>query len=81
VIDMAVGKDIHVSKSHSDPDQETAAARRLAEAFEPAAIDALLADAQASGTPIDGVDGLLKPDDQGGARAGAADRDDPPPGL
>jgi putative transposase len=56
---MAVGKDIHVSKNHSDPDQETAAARRLAEAFEPAAIDALLADAQASGTPIDGVDGLL----------------------
>jgi transposase-like protein len=38
---------------------DAAAARRLAAAFEPAAIDALLADAQASGTPIDGVDGLL----------------------
>jgi putative transposase len=31
----------------------------LAEAFDPSAIDALLADAQATGTPIDGVDGLL----------------------
>ncbi|MCA1696522.1 MAG: IS256 family transposase [Actinobacteria bacterium] len=31
----------------------------MAEAFDPSAIDALLADAQATGTPIDGVDGLL----------------------
>jgi len=35
------------------------AARRLAQALDPSAIDALLADAQAAGTPIDGVDGLL----------------------
>lgn len=56
---MVVGKDTPVSENQPDPDQETAAARRVAEAFEPAAIDALLADAQASGTPIDGVDGLL----------------------
>ncbi|MCA1709046.1 MAG: IS256 family transposase, partial [Actinobacteria bacterium] len=31
----------------------------MAEAFDPVVIDALLADAQATGTPIDGVDGLL----------------------
>lgn len=36
-----------------------AASRRLADAFEPAAIDALLAGARAAGTPIDGVDGSL----------------------
>src|SRR3954449_2421785 len=55
---MAVGKDTPVPQN--DPESaETAAARRLAEAFEPSAIDALLADARASGTPIDGVDGLL----------------------
>jgi putative transposase len=59
VIDMAVGKDTHVSNNHSASDAESAAARRLAEALEPSAIDALLADAKAAGTPIDGVDGLL----------------------
>ncbi|MGH3755867.1 MAG: transposase, partial [Pseudonocardiaceae bacterium] len=31
----------------------------MAEALDPSVIDALLADAQATGTPIDGVDGLL----------------------
>jgi putative transposase len=31
----------------------------LAGALEPSMIDALLADAKISGTPIDGVDGLL----------------------
>ena len=56
---MAVGKDTHVSENQPDPDGETAAARRLAEALDPSAIDALLADAKAAGTPIDGVDGLL----------------------
>ena len=56
---MAVGRDTHVSKDQSDPDAETAAARRLAEALDPSVIDALLADAKAAGTPIDGVDGLL----------------------
>ncbi len=35
------------------------AAARLAQVLQPAAIDRLLADAEASGTPIDGVDGLL----------------------
>ena len=59
VINTAVGKDTHVSENQPDPDGETAAARRLAEALDPSAIDALLADAKAAGTPIDGVDGLL----------------------
>lgn len=35
------------------------ASRRLAEAFSPSTIDALLKDAKSTGTPIDGVDGLL----------------------
>ena len=38
---------------------DVAAAQRLAEAFSPATIDALLKDAKASGTPVDGVNGLL----------------------
>jgi putative transposase len=59
VIDTAVGRDIRVSKNQPDSDADAAAARRLAEALDPAAIDALLADAKAAGTPIDGVDGLL----------------------
>src|SRR4051812_7983466 len=55
---MAVGKDTHVPQN--DPESvETAAARRLTDALAPSAIDALLADAAAAGTPIDGVDGLL----------------------
>jgi putative transposase len=58
VIDIAVGKDIHVPQN--DPESaETAAARRLTDALAPSAIDALLADAKAAGTPIDGVNGLL----------------------
>jgi transposase-like protein len=59
VIDMAVGKDTHVSKIQPDSAAENEASRRLAEAFDPSTIDALLADAKAAGTPIDGVDGLL----------------------
>lgn len=35
------------------------ASRRLAEAFSPATIDALLKEAKSAGTPIDGVNGLL----------------------
>jgi putative transposase len=31
----------------------------LAEALDPCTIDALLADAKITGTPLDGVDGLL----------------------
>ena len=55
---MAVGKDTYVPQN--DPESaETAAARRLTDALAPSAIDALLADAKAAGTPIDGVDGLL----------------------
>ena len=38
---------------------DEAAAKRIAEAFAPDAIDALLKDAKATGTPVDGVDGLL----------------------
>ncbi|KDA41660.1 hypothetical protein BMG523Draft_03537 [Frankia sp. BMG5.23] len=36
------------------------AAHRLSEAFSPDLIDALLKDVKKIGTPIDGVDGLLK---------------------
>src|SRR5215203_2054424 len=56
---MAVGKDTQVTQDDLGSGAEAAAARRLAEALDPAAIDALLADAKAAGTPIDGVDGLL----------------------
>jgi putative transposase len=48
-----------VSQDTSVEDRDVEASRRLAEAFDSSVIDALLADAQASGTPIDGVDGLL----------------------
>ena len=48
-----------MSKNPSASDTEAAAARRLAEALDPSVIDALLVDAKAAGTPIDGVDGLL----------------------
>ena len=56
---MAVGKDTQVTQDDSGSGVEAAAARRLAGALDPSAIDALLADAKAAGTPIDGVDGLL----------------------
>ena len=36
-----------------------AAAQRLAATLDPERVDALLADAEASGTPIDGPNGLL----------------------
>jgi putative transposase len=48
-----------VPENQQDPEAETGAGRRLAEALDPSAIDALLADAKAAGTPIDGVEGLL----------------------
>ena len=38
---------------------DQAASKRLAEAFSPATIDALLKEAKSAGTPIDGVNGLL----------------------
>lgn len=65
MIDVPVGEDTDVTLNDldraagDDGSAESAAARRLAGALDPAAIDALLADAQAAGTPIDGVDGLL----------------------
>jgi putative transposase len=46
------------SLSQSDSPTEGAAAK-LTELLPPAAVDALLADAEASGTPIDGPEGLL----------------------
>lgn len=57
---MVVGRDVPVN----DEDLQSAAADasaagRLAAALQPEAIDALLADAAAAGTPIDGADGLL----------------------
>jgi putative transposase len=48
-----------VTQDTSSRRGDEAAARRLAEAFSPATIDALLKDAKSAGTPIDGVDGLL----------------------
>jgi len=45
-----------LSRSDSSRDE---AAKQLAQVLPPAAVDALLADAEASGTPIDGPDGLL----------------------
>ena len=41
------------------PAQLGRAAKRLSQVLPPAAVDALLADAEASGTPIDGPEGLL----------------------
>lgn len=39
--------------------EDQAAAERLAQALSPDAIDSLIKDAKASGTPLDGIDGLL----------------------
>jgi putative transposase len=48
-----------VSQDGTIDDREAEASRRLAEVLGPSAIDALLAEANSTGTPIDGVDGLL----------------------
>jgi putative transposase len=48
-----------VSQDTSIEDREAEASRRLAAAVEPSTIYALLADAKRTGTPVDGVDGLL----------------------
>jgi putative transposase len=48
-----------VSQDTGIDDREAEASARLAQVFDASMIDALLADAEASGTPIDGVDGLL----------------------
>jgi putative transposase len=41
------------------PEDDAVAARRVSEVFSPTMIDALLDDAQSSGTPLDGPEGLL----------------------
>jgi hypothetical protein len=48
-----------VSQDTSTDNYKAEAARRLAGALDASMIDALLADAKTTGTPIDGVDGLL----------------------
>jgi putative transposase len=48
-----------VSQDTSIDDREVEASRRLAVALEPSTIYALLADAKRTGTPLEGVDGLL----------------------
>jgi hypothetical protein len=48
-----------VSQRTSTEDHKDDAARRMAGAPGPSMIDTLLADATTTGTPIDGVDGLL----------------------
>ena len=48
-----------MSQDTSIEDRDVEASRRLAQALGSSVIDALLADAQAAGTPVDGVDGLL----------------------
>jgi putative transposase len=48
-----------VTQDTSPRQGDEAASRRLADAFSPSTIDALLKDAKSAGTPIDGVDGLL----------------------
>ena len=48
-----------MSQDTSIEDRQLEASRRLAEVFDPCTIDALLADAKITGTPLDGVDGLL----------------------
>lgn len=48
-----------MSLDTSVDDCDVEASRRLAGALDPSVIDALLVDARAAGTPIDGVDGLL----------------------
>jgi putative transposase len=48
-----------LSQDISIDDLEAEASRRLAAVLDPCAVDALLADERISGTPLDGVDGLL----------------------
>src|SRR5262245_20608142 len=56
---MAVRKDTEVTVIDSERDADGVAARRLAEVFSESTIDALLAEASAGGTPIEGPQGLL----------------------
>jgi putative transposase len=59
VISTRLGKELSVSQDTGVDECEAEASARLAQVFDASMIDALLADAEASGTPIDGVDGLL----------------------
>jgi hypothetical protein len=58
VVAGLLSADRRILLSQSDSPREDAAAK-LAQLLSPAAVDALLADAEASGVPIDGPDGLL----------------------
>ena len=48
-----------MTQTTSPPSDSQKAAQRLAESLSPSAIDSLIKDAKSSGTPLDGVDGLL----------------------
>ena len=45
--------------SEKNVSEQSEAAQRLTQVLAPEAIDALVADAESTGTPIDGTDGLL----------------------
>jgi hypothetical protein len=55
----AAGKELSVSQDTNLDDREAEASARLASVFDASMIDALMTDAMASGTPIEGVDGLV----------------------
>lgn len=55
----AVGEGHLVDENEYKIGADAVAAGRLARALDPSAIDGLLAEARASGTPIDGADGVL----------------------
>ena len=48
-----------MTQTTSQPSDSQKAAQRLTESLSPSAIDSLIKDAKSSGTPFDGVDGLL----------------------
>ena len=48
-----------MTQTTSQPSDSQKAAQRLTESLSPSAIDSLIKDAKSSGTPLDGVDGLL----------------------
>jgi putative transposase len=56
---VVTGEDFLVPGKKNRSSYESEAAQRLADVVSPEAIDALLADAESTGTPIDGADGLL----------------------
>ena len=59
-IGLRTGRKGHrVMQNISSRRSDETAGRHLAEAFSPETIDALLRDAKAPGTPVDGVNGFL----------------------